>query len=234
MTLFHFGNCLVVSCAPYLLLYKGSRLSEYQAVWKLVNAGMAYFLTQMCKMLVLATFFPIMSDGPTGDDGKQDVDFVNEFLKSTMDISDLLGIHLLMNRIPGRGELKVLIAGLGWASAEFVTTKLIPLWVGARAIEFDWKHTITSLDNNISLVLYLSVATLIWLWSRTDLQKIYMPVVALLLGLACYRPLVMLLVTYSLGLTGWYLLLFRAAYTLAIAGLSLQMYIGMVNSITTY
>lgn len=230
MTLFHFGNCLVLSCAPYLVLYKCSRLSEYQAVWKLVNAGLAYFLTQMCKMLILATFFP-MSDVSESSGG---VDFVGEFLKSTMDISDLLGIHMLMNRIPGRGELKVLIAGLGWASAEFVTTKLVPLWVGARAIEFDWKHTLVSLDNNVSLVLYLSVATLIWLWSRTDLQKIYMPVVMLLLGLACYRPLVLQLVTYSLGISGWYLLLFKAAYTLTIAALSLQMYIGMVNSITNY
>ena len=34
-------------------------------------------------------------------------------MKSTMDLSDLLGLHLLMMRIPGRGEFKVLVAGLG-------------------------------------------------------------------------------------------------------------------------
>lgn len=40
----------------------------------------------------------------------------------------------------------------GWATAEYLTTKLIPLWVGARAIEFNWVHTQLSFDANISLV----------------------------------------------------------------------------------
>merc|ERR1711962_1876812 len=82
-------------------------------------------------MLVLATFFP-MTEATGGD---HQLDILGEFLKSTMDLSDLLGLHLLMLRIPGRGELKVLVAGLGWAASEFLTTKLIPLWVGALAIE---------------------------------------------------------------------------------------------------
>lgn len=43
-------------------------------------------------------------------------------------------------------------SNLGWASSEFLTTKLIPLWVGARAIEFNWIHTQLSFDTNISLV----------------------------------------------------------------------------------
>eukprot|EP00493_Phyllostaurus_siculus_P011263 UN11421 len=104
-------------------------------------------------------------------------------MKSTVDLADLLGLHILMTKIPGRGELKVLVAGLGWACAEFLTTKLVPLWVGAKGIEFDWKYTQLSLDSNISLVHYLGVATLMWLLARTDLQKTYLPVVFILLGL---------------------------------------------------
>lgn len=30
-----------------------------------------------------------------------------------MDLADLIGLHILMTKIPGRGELKILIAGLG-------------------------------------------------------------------------------------------------------------------------
>ena len=44
---------------------------------------------------------------------------------------------------------------IGWATAEYLTTKLIPLWVGARAIEFNWVHTQLSFDANISLVGFL-------------------------------------------------------------------------------
>ena len=41
---------------------------------------------------------------------------------------------------------------LGWATAELVMTKLLPLWVGARGIEFDWKYMQMSFDANIALV----------------------------------------------------------------------------------
>ena len=39
--------------------------SEYSAFWKCVQAGAAYLFTQLCKMLVLATFFPA-SEVPAG------------------------------------------------------------------------------------------------------------------------------------------------------------------------
>ena len=32
--------------------------AEYSAFWKCVQAGVAYMLTQLCKMMILATFFP--------------------------------------------------------------------------------------------------------------------------------------------------------------------------------
>ena len=32
--------------------------AEYGAFWKCVQAGGAYLFTQLCKMLILATFFP--------------------------------------------------------------------------------------------------------------------------------------------------------------------------------
>eukprot|EP00112_Aurelia_sp_Birch-Aquarium-sp1_P009752 Seg2119.3 transcript_id=Seg2119.3/GoldUCD/mRNA.D3Y31 product="Transmembrane protein 147" protein_id=Seg2119.3/GoldUCD/D3Y31 len=228
MTLFHFGNCLALSCGPYFILYKSSGLSEYSSFWKCIKAGAAYFVTQLCKMLILASFFPT-SDAVDGE-----VDIIGEFMKSTMDLSDLIGLHILMTKIPGRGELKVLVAGLGWASAEFLTTKLVPLWVGAKGVEFDWKYTQLSLDTNISLVHYLGIATLIWLLGRTDLQKTYLPVVFLLLVLASYRPLVLELVSYIFAIASWTLLLLKAMYTGVIGALALQMYLGLVKTLKTY
>ena len=41
---------------------------------------------------------------------------------------------------------------LGWATAELVMTRLLPLWVGARGVEFDWKYIQMSFDANVSLV----------------------------------------------------------------------------------
>lgn len=57
-----------------------------------------------------------------------------------------------MTRFAGKGETKFLVAGLGWASAELLMTRIVPLWVGARSVEFDWKYLQMSFDSNISLV----------------------------------------------------------------------------------
>ena len=73
-------------------------------------------------------------------------------LKCTVDLADLIGLSILMTRIAGKGNTKVLIAGLGWAGAELVLSRLLVLWVGARGTEFDWKFIQKSFDANISMV----------------------------------------------------------------------------------
>ncbi len=73
-------------------------------------------------------------------------------MKATVDLADLLGIYLIMQRVSGKGMVKVMVAGLGWAFAELLFTRVIALWVGARGIEFDWRYMQKSLDANISLV----------------------------------------------------------------------------------
>ena len=45
--------------------------------------------------------------------------------QATVDMADLVGIYLVMSRVSGKGSVKVLIAGLGWAFAELVLTRLV-------------------------------------------------------------------------------------------------------------
>lgn len=37
---------------------------------------------------------------------------------------------------------------------ELAVTRVVPLWVGARGVEFDWKYIQMSFDANVSLVSY--------------------------------------------------------------------------------
>lgn len=76
----------------------------------------------------------------------------HELLKCTVDLADLVGLSVIMSRIAGKGNTKVLIAGLGWAGAELVLSRLLVLWVGARGTEFDWIYIQKSFDANISMV----------------------------------------------------------------------------------
>lgn len=46
-----------------------------------------------------------------------------------------------------------MLRGFGcWRIPPFAFLSCIPLWVGARGIEFDWKYIQMSIDSNISLV----------------------------------------------------------------------------------
>lgn len=49
--------------------------------------------------------------------------FVKEFLKITVDLGDLIGLYIAMTKISGKCEIKYLVAGIGWASAELIMTK---------------------------------------------------------------------------------------------------------------
>ncbi|XP_013783295.1 transmembrane protein 147-like isoform X2 [Limulus polyphemus] len=229
MTLFHFGNCVALAYVPYFLTYKFSGLSEYGAFWKCVQAGMMYLLTQLCKMLVLATFFPTSDISGVGN-----IDVVGEFMKSTVDLADLLGLHFVMTKIAGKGETKFLVAGLGWATAELVVTRFLPLWVGARGIEFDWKYLQMSFDSNISLVHHIATATLVWLWTRHDLRKTHLPVVTLLLALSCYRPLIVELFVHTFGVGSWIILLIKASGAVSMGLISLHIYLSLAQSLNSY
>ena len=50
---------------------------------------------------------------------------LKEFLKNTVDILDLVGLHFVITRICGKTDLKYLVAAIGWASAELVVTKFV-------------------------------------------------------------------------------------------------------------
>lgn len=226
MTLYHFGNCLALVYVPYYMTYKYSGLSEYGAFWKCIQAGGIYIFTQLVKMLALATFFPTADS--VGDEG---FDLFGEFLKSSIDLADLVGILLVLNGIPGKGHAKVLTAGIGWAGAEVLLTRFLLLWVGARGAEFDWKYIQRSLESNINLVQHITTATLVWLWSRHDLKRSFVPIVICMLLLTVYRPLVLDCLTSLLLAGAWSTLVVKALTTLIMGVITLHIYAGLAYAI---
>ncbi|KAK0080041.1 hypothetical protein PV326_008407 [Microctonus aethiopoides] len=225
MTLYHFGNCIALVYVPYYLTYKYSGLSEYGAFWKCIQAGGIYIFTQLVKMLALATFFP------TADNvGQEGFDFFG-VIDKLISITDLIGILVVLNGIPGKGHAKVLTAGIGWAGAEVILTRFLLLWVGARGAEFDWKYIQKSLESNISLVQHITTATLVWLWSRHDLKKGLVPVVIAMLLLTIYRPLLLDLLMSLLLAGPWSSLMIKAVTTLFMSGITLHIYAGLAQTI---
>ncbi|CAH0386981.1 unnamed protein product [Bemisia tabaci] len=229
MTVFHFVNCLALACVPYYFIYKYSVVSEYSSVWKCVQAGGIYVFTQLCKMLVLATFFPT-----TDISGSGSFDFIGELLKSIVDISDLVGLYIVLRGIPGKGHAKVLTAGVGWAGAELVFTRFLLLWIGARGAEFDWKYIQKCIDSNINLVQHITTVTLVWLWSRHNLPRPLAPIISVLLGLSSFKPFFAELIMHAAKLGPWISVLSRAVYTICLSMATLQIYAGSGINLGSY
>ncbi|KAJ8986064.1 hypothetical protein NQ317_003358 [Molorchus minor] len=224
MTLYHFGNCVALIYVPYYLTYKHSGLSEYGAFWKCIQAGLIYMFTQLAKMLVLATFFP----DNVSDFGN---DLIGEFLKSTVDLADLVGLYFVLSGIPGKGHSKVLTAGIGWATAEVILSRALLLWVGARGAEFDWIYIQKCLESNILLVQHIVTATLVWLWSRHDLEKNLKTLVTVLLVFTSYKSLLLDLIIAGLKIGPWLALMVKAAVTVIYGCFTLTIYAGLAQVI---
>ncbi|BFF95180.1 transmembrane protein 147 [Drosophila madeirensis] len=226
MTLYHFGNCVAL-LMPYYFTYKYSGLSEYGAFWKCVQAGGIYIFTQLCKMLVLATFF--YSD--TSSTGNGEFNFFAEIFRCSVDIADLLGFALILSRIPGKGHSKLITAGLGWATAEVILSRGIMLWVGARGTEFSWIYILKCLESNVMLVQHISTATLIWLFTRHDLNKALKPLVSVLLAVTVFKGVWLEGLLHILTIGPWLTIAVKALVAAIIGFCTLHIYSGLAQQI---
>lgn len=160
---------------------------------------------------------------------------------------------MVLSRIPGKGHSKLITAGLGWATAEVILSRGLTLWVGARGAEFSWIYIQKCLESNISLVIefiskftwfflwpsfyfefkiqHLTTSTLIWLFTRHDLNNKYKPIVTLLLVATPFKVLWLdaVLKTVITGL--WSLLAFKALATCSIGVLTLHIYADLAQTI---
>lgn len=211
---------------PYYLTYKYSGLSEYGAFWKCIQAGGIYIFTQLCKMLVLATFFDTENVAAAGE-----FNIISEFLRSTVDVADLLGLIFILSRIPGKGHSKLITAGLGWAAAEVILSRGIMLWVGARGAEFSWVYIQKCLESNISLVQHITTATLLWLFTRHDLNKKFKPFVTLLLIATIFKSVWVDGILNILAIGPWATLGFKALVASIFGFLALHIYAGLAQVI---
>ncbi|CAO1333230.1 unnamed protein product [Diamesa serratosioi] len=225
MTLYHFGNCVALALVPVYLVYKYSGLSDYGAFWKCFQAGGIYVFTQLCKMLVL-TFFP----ETTSDTSGIGFNFVAECLRSSADLLDFVGLAFVLSKIPGKGHSKLLTAGVGWTAAEVILSRGLTLWA-ARGAEFSWIYTQKSLESNVLLITHISSATLLWLWTRHDLNKKLVPVVTFILLCIAFRGVWLEGILFVLGTGPWVNLALKGLAASIFGIATLHIYSGLAQSI---
>ncbi|KAL0477209.1 5 TM domain-containing transmembrane protein [Acrasis kona] len=168
MTFLHFVTCAVLTYAPTWVIYKSSEVSE-GGYPNIVYGVIAYALTLFAKLLLMATFLPPETTTTVASSDSTlhlRINLVQEFVKTVIAGLDILGVYMIINKAVGRNVVKIVGIGLGWSLGENLLSRLIPLWMGARGLEFEWKHIQMALLSNINILLYISFASLVYLYSR--------------------------------------------------------------------
>jgi hypothetical protein len=55
MTYYHFVNCAALTFLPFFVTYKATKLSEYGAIRAVVYGFVGYLLTQLTRLIAIAT-----------------------------------------------------------------------------------------------------------------------------------------------------------------------------------
>ena len=85
-----------------------------------------------------------------------------------------------------------------------------------------------------SLLHHITLAALVWLWTRREIQKSVVPVL-LIVGLVCsYKGLILDLLVHNFALGTWTALVYKAVSTFGLSLVTLQMYVGMTSLTDKY
>ncbi|KAL3085240.1 hypothetical protein niasHS_010309 [Heterodera schachtii] len=225
MSFFHFCNCLVLAYSPHFIVFRYSSLSEYTNIWKCGQAAIVYLITQFVKMLTLATFFPIAENG--------EYSFTYEMMKSAVDIIDVMGLHFAIAYfLSGKGEVRMLTAGLGWTAAHSLLTYFVVFFVGARATGFSWRFIQTAFKANLDLIFHLSLASLVWIFNRIE-QAAHSKHLACFLLLFCiFHSAIYQTIFNCLSINSWQMLGIEALLTVGLALTTLVAYSGVGSAVS--
>ena len=85
-----------------------------------------------------------------------------------------------------------------------------------------------------SLLHHITLAALVWLWTRREIQRSVVPVLVIV-GLVCsYKSLILDWLVHSFALGTWTALVYKAVSTFGLSLVTLQMYVGMTSLTDKY
>lgn len=194
MTFFHFINCSLLTYVPFFIVYKSTVLAEQSLMSTCVRGAFGFIATQLCSMILVATFIPNFDSDA--------FDMKKELASLVVNMGDIVGIYLALTMVKGNNgnDQKVLGIGLGWSFGEAILSKFLPLWIGARGLEFSWEHTMSGVEANSAMLLTIVLTALVWSSNRKDIDGSSMSQIS---GLMIAVLILPRLVSYARLVLGW-------------------------------
>lgn len=166
MTYSHFVVVGFLTFFTPWVISRSKKLSDTNTTPNIAIAAVFYILSQIAKLLFIATFL--------GEGTSNRFLWSQELLKSTLSAIDLVFFYFLFNSkiLSGSNkDARVISVGLGWSVGENIVSRLIPLWMGATQSHFTWKWIQMGVLANIHILLYISVVSLMSLYTRKNVDE---------------------------------------------------------------
>jgi len=181
-------------------------------------SGIFFVVTQLIKTFLLATFMMIPEDSNR-------FSLSQELPILLVGLLDFVGIYLMHQRLQRKGtrkpnHLRILTVALGWACAEALVHYLLPLWIGARDVDFSWDYIEMGLLSNVNLALHLSNSASVFLGMRNDLDPIAFAMVLASCALQVSLPTLGNYMSLSLNKSSSTVLMLRMAIAVPLLGMS--------------
>src|SRR3989338_11038381 len=100
----------------------------------------------------MATFLPPEANTATSTALYTHIDLIPELTKTIIASLDIFGIWFVLSKSVGDRDVKILGVGLGWSLGENLLSRMAPLWMGARGLEFEWRYIQMAILSNISIL----------------------------------------------------------------------------------
>ena len=203
----HFFNCALLTFGPPYVIYK-SYLADFDAYANVMRSGLAYVVAQLAKMILLATFsFSTGAEGST--------DWVQELFKMAFSAVDAVALYYLLKSsyITGDKRVQVFSVGLGWAIADSVFMRAVPLYIGATSLEFSWTWLQMALEANVLLLTHVAFAAVMFMFRKCTRDAVDRALVALAVT-RCATPFVLTVSQEALGVGAWAALVLQAMVAL--------------------
>mmetsp|Transcript_71895 Transcript_71895/g.126694 ORF Transcript_71895/g.126694 Transcript_71895/m.126694 type:complete len:226 (-) Transcript_71895:413-1090(-) len=208
MTLLHFINCALLTFGPIWVISKSHEDARDMSK-NLKYSAISHMLAQLVKGILLATFAFSYKAGGTIDYGQESFKFLFSFI-------DAVALLYVLNsaRIVGERKPRVCSVGLGWALGDNILTRLAPLWMGQKTLDFSWGQLQLATEANIALATHIALTAVMSMWKRPTKALSNPPMEPMLCALVAARsliPIVLSVAQAMYGIESWYALGLHAA-----------------------
>eukprot|EP01029_Cantina_marsupialis_P025285 TRINITY_DN668038_c0_g1_i1.p1 TRINITY_DN668038_c0_g1~~TRINITY_DN668038_c0_g1_i1.p1 ORF type:complete len:233 (-),score=26.60 TRINITY_DN668038_c0_g1_i1:182-880(-) len=155
MGLFYTVNCLLLTFAPLVIIYKNSSLSQNNEIKYIMKCIGLYGCARFIEIILMT----MALEGESGE-----FELLQEIFSCSISLlTQIVAIHFALQGNRSK-HVKILGCTVGFCAAHAIFSKLIPFYICAfRANEFSWDCILSAVDSNVNFISFYAIVSLYYM-----------------------------------------------------------------------